>query len=773
MFVGAVAGGLAGAPAGISGIAPAIVLAGAAGALRSPRTAIAVVVLAVAASGFGTARLATIDEPSERVRGLGFLRAQAIQLEHPRAGRFGVRAAVEVVSGPARGARLLAQSRAGGGFSQPGRILAVAGEVRRAAAPQGGFDMRAYLRRRGLAALLDVHAVSVTRARRGGVAGALDSARERAQRGVSAGRRGDRAALARGMVLGQDEAIAEPVRDDFRASGLAHLLAVSGQNVMLLCALAWPLVALSGLRAAGRVAVLVALIALYVPIAGAGPSLQRAGIMGAAALVPLALGRGASGAYALGLAAAATLAVNPRVSGDPGWQLSFAAVAGILALRSLRERARIEHPVGAAVAAGTAITLVATLATAPLLAFHFGAVSLASLPANVLALPAVAPVMWAGMLQAALAQLAAGPLEAPALAGAGVLGAVSELPLAYIAWLARTFADQPFAQVSVPQRSGWVLAAGALALPALALALPRLTAALEPRVRLLRVSWRAMRPAARLGAVLAPSAAGALLLLLAFAPPAPPRAFTVSFLDVGQGDATLVQDPSGAAVLFDGGRPEARVVRLLRRAGVRRLAMAVATHQSADHHGGLREVIERVPVGVLLENGAGTRDPTFHALLREARRRGVRVIAGRAGQRFRLGATVVRVIGPRPLPPGAPAPADPNERALVTLVSRHGFDLLLTADAESPSLAGLSLPRVEAFKVPHHGSADPGLPGLLARVRPSIAAIEVGAGNPYRHPRPETLSALRRAVPQVYRTDRDGTIRVTVEGGSARVSTGR
>jgi competence protein ComEC len=106
-------------------------------------------------------------------------------------------------------------------------------------------------------------------------------------------------------------------------------------------------------------------------------------------------------------------------------------------------------------------------------------------------------------------------------------------------------------------------------------------------------------------------------------------------------------------------------------------------------------------------------------------------------------------------------------------VSEGGFRLFLSADAESPSLLPLELPTVSAMKVPHHGSADPGLPQVLARLRPQVAAIEVGAHNLYGHPRPQTLSALRSAVPHVYRTDRDGTIRLTVRGGRMTIHTSR
>ena len=145
-----------------------------------------------------------------------------------------------------------------------------------------------------------------------------------------AGQPGDRAAVARGMVLGQDETIDPLVVDDFRRSGLGHLLAVSGQNVVLLCALAMPLLTRTGLRA--RVAALILLVAAYVLVAGAGPSLQRAAAMAIAGLAALAVGRVRTRWYALLLAAAVTLAYDPRAAAEPGWQLSFAAVGGILLL---------------------------------------------------------------------------------------------------------------------------------------------------------------------------------------------------------------------------------------------------------------------------------------------------------------------------------------------------------------------------------------------------------------------------------------------------------
>jgi competence protein ComEC len=581
------------------------------------------------------------------------------------------------------------------------------------------------------------------------------------------------------MVLGEDEQIDEATRDDWRASGLAHLLAVSGQNVMLLAALALPLLMLAGAGLRTRLVVLGALIALYVPLAGAGPSLQRAGVMGVAGIAAMAASRPASRWYALLLAAAATLAWNPRAWADPGWQLSFAAVAGILTLgvplqRLLRKAveelaAPKARPVLGVLADGVALTLSATLATAPLLAHHFGYVSLAGLPANLLALPAVAPAMWLGMLKTGLAQL---PAPAPALAAP--LGTVARLPLGYLAALAERAADAPGGQLSVGLHATPGVLGAYAAMAAAAGGLRRRGEAALARLTDASARWHATPLARRRALVAATLTALAVALALWAAPRHPPDRLTVRFLDVGQGDATLVQHPDGTAVLFDGGPPEAGVTRLLRKAGVRRLALVVATHQSRDHHGGLTAVFERFHVDTLLDGGDGTRDPTYLAMLRAARAHGVKRIRGLAGTDLSLasGDLRIHVLSPPPRPPGPP-PDDPNPRAIIAIVSCRGFDLMLSADAESDALLPLDLPDVDAMKVPHHGSSDPGLPQELERLKPELAAIEVGRDNTYGHPAPSTLSALKRAGVPTFRTDRDGTITVTPEGGELHVETER
>jgi competence protein ComEC len=307
--------------------------------------------------------------------------------------------------------------------------------------------------------VLHADRVAATGGRRAGLTGMLDGVRRRAERGVSAGLPAPMAALARGMVLGADEDVPAAMNQDFKASGLAHVLAVSGQNVVLLAALAWPVLAAAGLRRRARLTGVALLIALYVPVTGAGPSILRAGVMGLAAVTAAFAGRPSSRWYALLLAAVVTLAIDPRAWQDVGWQLSFAAVAGIFALA--RPLGGLLGALPEPVRGAAALTVAATLATAPLMAFHFERVSAAALPANLAAFPAIALVMWTGMLSAAAAQVWIAPAE--------LLNAVNGFCLAYVAAVAHWGARLPGAmmelRIATPAQLALVyaLAAGVLA----------------------------------------------------------------------------------------------------------------------------------------------------------------------------------------------------------------------------------------------------------------------------------------------------------------------
>ncbi|HEV2075348.1 MAG TPA: ComEC/Rec2 family competence protein, partial [Thermoleophilaceae bacterium] len=261
LVLGLVAAGATGGRAPVE----ATLVAGAVGtgvlaALRAPFLGVVCAALLLAGGAIGDARVAAVDAPAGSL-GEGLrVDAQAVLLEHPRPSPFGWSAEIELLEGPARGARLLARGSQDVDLPEgaaPGSGLQVSGFAEPLdAEPGADFDWAAHLRRRGVAGELRLEAVELGGGQRDGLAGAVDAMRSRAEEALAAGVEPPEAALVRGMVLGQDGEIDPLVRDDFRASGLAHLLAVSGQNVMLLGLLALPALAALGLGPRGRVVAL-------------------------------------------------------------------------------------------------------------------------------------------------------------------------------------------------------------------------------------------------------------------------------------------------------------------------------------------------------------------------------------------------------------------------------------------------------------------------------------------------------------------------------------
>jgi competence protein ComEC len=579
------------------------------------------------------------------------------------------------------------------------------------------------------------------------------------------------AALARGFVLGEDEGVDAETVENFRRSGLSHLLAVSGQNVALLALLAAPLLAALGIPLRLRLVWLLALIAAYVPIAGAGASIQRAAVMGGLNMLATLAGRRASRMRALALAAALTLAIEPSIAADVGWQLSFAAVVGILllapGLRGPLARRLGSGPLARALADVTAMTVAATLATAPLIAHHFDRLSLTTLAANVLAAPAVAPAMWLGMVAAALGQVPGVPVEA--------INALNSLLLAYVAQVASWLGRPSWACVEV--HLSWTGLVATYAVVALA------GAAVLRRRRRLRLV--ALRRGPNSGACGSPSnrpwcrrAPAAALLALALAAAAMGvrgearggaklgHGLRVSVLDVGQGDAILFQPPAAPPVLVDGGPPGDALASKLRDAGVEGLGAAVVTHDQSDHAGGIREIFGAIPIGRL---GYARLSPETLAAARAARTEPLRLASG---EELRSGALRLDVLWPPPELLRAPGGGDPNALALVMLARWHRFTMLLSADAEAATTP-IDPGPLDVLKVAHHGSDDPGLDLLLDRTRPALAVVSVGAGNPYGHPTAATLSTLASHGVRVLRTDREGTIALEVGRTSVRVDAGR
>jgi competence protein ComEC len=327
-----------------------------------------------------------------------------------------------------------------------GDVLEALGVLAAPHGPEKGFDERTWLRRHGIHVVLRVDRWHVT-GRRGGIGGLADRLRTFVARGLSHGSDGERRALLLGVVLGADEGLSQSLRDRFRASGLYHLLAVSGQNVALVAGGALLIGWLVGVpRMLGQIAALAA-IAAYVLAVGAQPSVVRAGIAGALGSIAWLLARERDRWWFLLVGAFVLLAWNPYTLFDAGFQLSFAAVVAIFTLAPRLGRVLEGYPLPAQAAGFLAVSTVCGLVTAPILWLQFQAVPLLAVPANALAGPAVAPLLGLA--------LAAAVVHPVAPSAAAALTWLAGWCAAYLAFCARFIGGLPFAQI----RSGWAAAA--------------------------------------------------------------------------------------------------------------------------------------------------------------------------------------------------------------------------------------------------------------------------------------------------------------------------
>jgi competence protein ComEC len=438
------------------GLAAAVALAVAV-AVDEPRARVAALTLALAALGWawGSARLARIDRSVLAPR-IGTAERALVEVEEPpRHGSFQLRMRALVVRwGGLRPREPVLLELPLGRAPPQGARLALLGELRAPRGPSRGFDERTWLRRHGVHAVLRADRWRVAGAR-GGLGAVADRLHAWLARDGVPGLGGERRAVLEGILLGEDQGLSDGLRQRFRASGLYHLLAVSGGNVAVVAlGTIWLAFALGVPRLAAEVAALGA-IGGYVLAVGAQPSVVRAGIAGALGSLAWLTGRGRDAQYALLLAAVALLAWSPYNALDPGFQLSFAAVTSIFVLAPRLARALEGYPLPRGVRTTVAVSAACGLATAPVSWLQFHQIPLLTVPANAAAAPVVAP-----LLVLALACALVAPVAPPAAAGLAWLNGWSA---AYLVGCARFFGGLPGAQISSPA------AAAALALVVLSL----------------------------------------------------------------------------------------------------------------------------------------------------------------------------------------------------------------------------------------------------------------------------------------------------------------
>ncbi|MDI6906537.1 MAG: DNA internalization-related competence protein ComEC/Rec2 [Thermoanaerobacterales bacterium] len=643
----------------------------------------------------------------------------------------------------------------------------------------GAFDYRAYLERQGIGLLLVAKGDALTRLEPGygsGMVSRLLALKARLQQGLAEGLGERRAAVVAGIVFGTRGAIDEGLEEAFTATGVVHILSVSGLHVGFLAGLI--LFAGTALRLRPGVILIISVagLALYTVMVGAKPAVVRAGVMAVMLLFAHQLGRKYDWPTALAGAALIILLANPLALYDPGFQLSFAATWGILyigppvvrGLDAFAGRRGLAWRPGWGWFVG--VPLGAQLATLPLVAYYYNLCSPVGLVANLVAVPLVGAIFPLGLLTSVIGAVLPHMAWLTGLA----TGALTDLFLRLVGF----FAAVPGGSLPVPTPHPvlialWFALWYAAALPAGDGGLRRRLAGALRGVGGVR-RWAPW-------AVLA--LAGLALYLL---PLERARPLEVHFIDVGQGDAALVRAPGGEEILVDaGGWPgelagergagERVVVPYLKRLGIRRLDMLILSHGHEDHSGGARAVLASMPVKTLVLPPYPPEDELAR-LAAFASGRGVRVQQAAAGDRVGLDrGTRLDFLGPvLPLLPGPDG--DPNNNSLVMRLTYGERVFLFTGDVEQEGQARLIVSgadlRADVLKVPHHGS-QAYVPAFFEKVRPAAAVILVGRANRYGLPHPETVSRLQRLGARIYRTDRDGAVIITSDGRSLSVRTGR
>ena len=423
-----------------------------------PRPALLAAVFVLVGWWWGSLRLAHLDHTVLGPHIGEAARVRVVVTGPTRRGHFELRAPAVVTRFERSGVHEPVLLELAKGRAPPqGAVLGALALLKQPRGPSHGFDERTWLRRRGAHVVLRLDAWRVI-GRRGGAGGVADALRRRLRRDSTRGLRGERAALIAGVVLGDENGLGEGLQQRFRAAGLYHLLAVSGQNVALVAGSVLVVGWLLGVaRVVAHLAALAG-IAVYVLAVGAQPSVVRAGIAGALCSVAWLTARTADRWHLLLVGAAALLAWNPYTLFDAGFQLSFAAVAAIFVLVPRFQRLLEGYPLGV-FRGGLAVSAACGAATAPILWFQFHSLQLLAIPANLLAAPAVVP-----LLTLALAATAVAPLSPSA---AGALAWLNGWCAAYLAAVARVVGGLPFAQIR-SARALLVLLAGALLLAAYA-----------------------------------------------------------------------------------------------------------------------------------------------------------------------------------------------------------------------------------------------------------------------------------------------------------------
>ena len=679
-----------------------------------------------------------------------------------------------------------------------------------------GFDYAAYLARQGIAEVLDARGVALIGTGEGSAFyRSLYEFRRRLAASIATVVPEPQAALGQATLLGLRRNIPSELTEAFRITGAAHLLAISGLHVGILLGISLTAsAALLGRKHHLHLIAPLVVVWLYGLLSGMSPSATRACIMGSVYLASLGFGTQRGGLTPIGCAAALMVAVSPSVLYSISFQLSFAAIAGIVAFsetfggmfymltlgRRWMGRFFAPHaPLDAAVSI-MGVSIAATVATLPLIAFHFERVSTLGIPASVLTLPAL-PFLIVSSAGAALVGLVSATLATP-------FGWIAWGAGAYLSGVVTLLAGLPGAAVDIGSLPAWAVVAyygllllvygvmragwgvtGWIGWGGLAGSQPTNN---HPHPNLPPSRGKRLNLGGSTGSPLTKSLAMWLLVPAAFVASlvwsdalARDDRLHVVFFDVGQGDAIFIETPGGRQVVVDGGADALTMTRLLgerMRFYDRRIDIVAATHPHGDHIGGLAQVLERYDVGAVLERRVEHDGAAYQAWARAVdaeESEGARVIEASAGQVIALDDDIrLEVLGPPDTLSGG-AESDVNDASLVLRLVYGEVSVLLTGDifaeGERALLRRGAALDSDVLKVAHHGSGSSSTAEFLGAVSPAAAVISVGADNRFGHPDGAVVERLREFVPDdmLLLTSERGTVEFVTDGEGLWVRTER
>ncbi|MGI5970144.1 MAG: ComEC/Rec2 family competence protein [Oscillospiraceae bacterium] len=555
------------------------------------------------------------------------------------------------------------------------------------------------------------------------------------KRSIASGFSPDVSGLVNAVVTGDDSGLEESLVSAISSTGLTHVVVVSGMHFSYLLAF---LYLLTGKNPRRRLIALPILL-FFMAVTGFTPSVMRAGIIAIILLPAPVLKREYDPLTGLGLSLIIMLGINPKAALSISLQLSYASFLGLLLFspriysafrQRLHSKLRILDRILKYVCSSAAATLGAMALTVPLTAVYFGRVSVLAPLANLVTLPVVVFIFIGGVIVGALGIFL--PLAASALS-------FIVWPFArYFDWMATLLSRTQAISFSTgnPFLLYWLVFAYAIIL--LMLLAPRPGKKFYIPLACLAVSFCA--------------ACCAGLMLYS-------DTLSLVISDVGQGSCAVLSSGSCSAVFDCGGSKAAdKAQNALSALGKTSLDALVLTHLHADHAGGAASLISCMKVDALYLPMTADRDGLLGGILQKAREYGTRVIYVTEDMTLELGNTRVRLV--------APLGREDNEAGLAAIITRDDFDALITGDMGSETEIRLAsryeLPKTEVFIVSHHGSKNGSCKMLLDEIKPDIAVISVGEGNTYGHPSGEAVSRLKSAGAEIYRTDLNGSISITL-----------